>query len=64
MVNVKVFHLQQQNSFFKVHIVMYLEIGLKYEYLDSTTVSIYFHFQFHAIIEKNYLIFLRDNLRN
>jgi hypothetical protein len=29
---------------------MYLEIGLKYKYLDSTKINIYFHFQFLVII--------------
>jgi len=29
---------------------MYLEISLKYEYLDSTKINMYFHFQFHVII--------------
>jgi hypothetical protein len=48
--HIRVFHLQEWNSIFKVHIAMYLEISLKYEYLDSTKINMYFHFQFHVII--------------
>ncbi len=43
----KVSCLQQQDATFEVHIAMYLEIGLKCEYLDVIEINIFSQFQFH-----------------
>jgi hypothetical protein len=43
----KVFHLRQRGVTFRIHITIYLEIGLKCEYLDVIEFNIFSQFQFH-----------------
>jgi hypothetical protein len=47
-------YLWQQGATFEIHIIMYLEIGLKCEYLDVIEINIFSQFQFHLKMLMNF----------